>query len=393
MVGCAVASRGVVRVIVRTRARRRQRRPGPIQPRWQGVPRAAISDDAQQRDGVVGRLADLRPPTERSRRRVKRVPGDAAKLLLVTVGERAAAGERQGYPPLLEPADPDAAPVGRPRRRPASPTTWTIGTASTTRSSRASTTSSSTRSARRRPRRPTPTPAPSSRPADSAHPLPGRLPRRPLRDRAARGLGGDRQDRPPSGRRSFSTDEPLYLGMNANRCRTLQGPRARRAGTRANHHPSRHLETSQKATTQWYSVFGVRASGSSAWAAPGRPTASPGVSPNPEHVNGGVNHFGSPFNPRRSRPVYRLHPLVPDLIEYRRWDADPNLVRAQVPVVETFRGRAAGDARARARELGPVDGTAAPGGADATTTRNSSRTSSCRGSRARPARSTSPPSI
>ena len=43
---------------------------------------------------------------ETSRRRVKRAPGDAAKLLLVSVGERAGAGERQGYLPLLEPADP-----------------------------------------------------------------------------------------------------------------------------------------------------------------------------------------------------------------------------------------------------------------------------------------------
>jgi hypothetical protein len=62
---------------------------------------------------------------------------------------------------------------------------------------------------------------------------------------------------------------------------------------------------------------------------------------NPEHVNGGVNHFGSPFNfPEEFVTVYRLHPMVPDLLEYRQWDADPNRVRDKVPVVETFRGRA-----------------------------------------------------
>src|SRR2546422_2029111 len=37
---------------------------------------------------------------------------------------------------------------------------------------------------------------------------------------------------------------------------------------------------------------------------------------NPDHVNGGVNHFGSPFNfPEEFVTVYRLHPLVPDLLE------------------------------------------------------------------------------
>ena len=41
----------------------------------------------------------------------------------------------------------------------------------------------------------------------------------------------------------------------------------------------------------------------------------------PDHVNGGVNHFGSPFNfPEEFVTVYRLHPLVPDLIEYREWN-------------------------------------------------------------------------
>lgn len=62
---------------------------------------------------------------------------------------------------------------------------------------------------------------------------------------------------------------------------------------------------------------------------------------NPEHVNGGVKHFGSPFNfPEEFITVYRLHPLVPDMIEYREWDRDPNVIKAKVPVVETFRGRA-----------------------------------------------------
>jgi hypothetical protein len=62
---------------------------------------------------------------------------------------------------------------------------------------------------------------------------------------------------------------------------------------------------------------------------------------NPEHVNGGVKHFGSPFNfPEEFITVYRLHPLLPDMIEYREWSHDPNAVKADVPVVDTFRGKA-----------------------------------------------------
>ena len=62
---------------------------------------------------------------------------------------------------------------------------------------------------------------------------------------------------------------------------------------------------------------------------------------NDDHINGGINHFGSPFNfPEEFISVYRLHPLLPDLIEYREWDADPNVIRKTVPVIETFRGKA-----------------------------------------------------
>jgi len=61
---------------------------------------------------------------------------------------------------------------------------------------------------------------------------------------------------------------------------------------------------------------------------------------NPEHVNGGINHFGSPFNfPEEFTTVYRLHPLVPDLLEFRDLQ-DPNQISKKVPVVNTFRGKA-----------------------------------------------------
>jgi hypothetical protein len=62
---------------------------------------------------------------------------------------------------------------------------------------------------------------------------------------------------------------------------------------------------------------------------------------NDDHINGGVNHFGSPFNfPEEFITVYRLHPLLPDLIEYREWNQEPNVIRQKVPVIETFRGKA-----------------------------------------------------
>jgi len=62
--------------------------------------------------------------------------------------------------------------------------------------------------------------------------------------------------------------------------------------------------------------------------------------PKPDHINGGTHHFGSPFNfPEEFITVYRLHPMVPDLIEYRQFQK-PNHIAETIPVVETFRKRA-----------------------------------------------------
>ena len=50
-----------------------------------------------------------------------------------------------------------------------------------------------------------------------------------------------------------------------------------------------------------------------------------------EDVNGGINHFGSPFNfPEEFPSVYRLHPLVPDLIEFRE-KGQPNSIALKIP--------------------------------------------------------------
>jgi len=57
-------------------------------------------------------------------------------------------------------------------------------------------------------------------------------------------------------------------------------------------------------------------------------------------VNGGINHFGSPFNfPEEFTSVYRLHALVPDLIESRALTA-PNTIAHKIPVLDTVRAGA-----------------------------------------------------
>lgn len=66
---------------------------------------------------------------------------------------------------------------------------------------------------------------------------------------------------------------------------------------------------------------------------------------NPRDVNGGVNHFGSPFNfPEEFTTVYRLHPLVPDLIEFREYQ-HPDTIASNRPVVNTVRGKSTEEMR------------------------------------------------
>ncbi|NND93138.1 MAG: oxygenase [Granulosicoccus sp.] len=59
-----------------------------------------------------------------------------------------------------------------------------------------------------------------------------------------------------------------------------------------------------------------------------------------DDVNGGINHFGSPFNfPEEFTSVYRLHALVPDLIEFRSSD-NPDAIVQKIPVLDTVRAGA-----------------------------------------------------
>jgi hypothetical protein len=150
-------------------------------------------------------------------------------------------------------------------------------------------------------------------------------------------------------------DEPLYRGMNANWSGLLGGPLgdSKAVADALSQVVVRNFGKSQdvKKAAQWYSVFasgpGIFGLGSRVYADdPVFAVFDPAKKDiwdirNPDHVNGGVNHFGSPFNfPEEFITVYRLHPLVPDLIEYRDLANDPNRIRNKVPVVETFRGKA-----------------------------------------------------
>jgi hypothetical protein len=88
--------------------------------------------------------------------------------------------------------------------------------------------------------------------------------------------------------------------------------------------------------SQWYSVF---ASGPGIFGLGSR-TRNYDLT-DPAVLNAGVNHFGSPFNfPEEFITVYRLHALLPDLLEFRENDKDPNKIVKKIAVVNTFEAKA-----------------------------------------------------
>jgi hypothetical protein len=122
-------------------------------------------------------------------------------------------------------------------------------------------------------------------------------------------------------------NEPAHLAMNANWSGlTSKHPLVDEALKKVLARLGKSTSGSKPAA--WYSVFAT----------------GPGIvglgNQNPD-VNGGVHHFGSPFNfPEEFVTVYRLHSMVPDLIELRELRDDPNAIRYKIPVVETLRGKA-----------------------------------------------------
>ncbi|MGH8657070.1 MAG: peroxidase family protein [Gammaproteobacteria bacterium] len=145
-------------------------------------------------------------------------------------------------------------------------------------------------------------------------------------------------------------DEPLYLGMNANwfglfRDHKLAAEALKRVLGKLGR------TTDPEKATGWYSVFasgpGIFGLGNRVYKKRFSRRDVWDLS-NAEHVNGGINHFGSPFNfPEEFTTVYRLHPMVPDLIEYREWNDHPDAIKYKIPVVTTFRGKATQEMRKR----------------------------------------------
>lgn len=132
-------------------------------------------------------------------------------------------------------------------------------------------------------------------------------------------------------------NEPLNLGMNGN-WNGLLGANGGLLSKALSDVVTQNFGKSKDAdkASAWYSVF---ASGPGIF---GLGSKVPGYDiSDPKYTNGGVNHFGSPFNfPEEFVSVYRLHPLVPDLLEYRELNGDPNKIVERIPVVDTFQSKA-----------------------------------------------------
>jgi hypothetical protein len=132
-------------------------------------------------------------------------------------------------------------------------------------------------------------------------------------------------------------DEPLQIGMNSNWSGIFKDDGIANDVTKRIVRKLADASNS-KLANQFYSAL----------------AAGPGIfgagsdRPYPAGINDGPNHFGTPFNfPEEFISVYRLHPLVPDMIEYREL-SDPNKISKRVPVIDTFRAKAT----AKMRESG-----------------------------------------
>ena len=144
-------------------------------------------------------------------------------------------------------------------------------------------------------------------------------------------------------------NEPAYLAMHGNWNGLFHGKDfvktiLERIGAK--------IATDPKTAAVWHSVRasmeGIVGMGSNACAGPAIFPRDERGRGDPSCINGGMNHFGSPFNfPEEFVTVYRLHAMVPDLIEYREWDKNPNAIRNKIPVVKTARDRASEAMRRR----------------------------------------------
>jgi hypothetical protein len=271
--------------------------------------------------------------SETSRLRVKRDPKDPARLLMAPIDGRQTAGDRQGYLPLLTAADPKL-PDWAGQESAAFPDNWTVGMSffhNVFSREHNAFVEEFRRVANRTPR------------DDSGL-------RNPVRPKVVIRYRDVTPDELFEVARlvvaaeiakihtiEWTTqllyDEPLFRGMNGNWNGLL--------GSKGGELPvllERKLEELRNSpkTRQANELYSVLAAG-------------PGIVglgsrkkdwKLPDDANGGTNHFGSPFNfPEEFVSVYRLHPLLPDLIEYREL-TDANRIVSKIPIVETFRGKA-----------------------------------------------------
>jgi hypothetical protein len=135
-------------------------------------------------------------------------------------------------------------------------------------------------------------------------------------------------------------NDPLYRGMNSNWSGLFDGKGKMVNAALAKVVRDLKESDQHKRANSWYSVLaagpGIVGTGNSII----KDGKDVWTLRNNEHINGGSNHFGSPFNfPEEFTTVYRLHPLVPDLLELRALD-DPNRITRKVPAVKAFRGAA-----------------------------------------------------
>ena len=262
---------------------------------------------------------------ETSQRRVKRDPRDRAKLLLEAPG--ASAAGRSGYLPVLGPSDPQN-PQWAGQEAVAFPDNWNIGL-SFFHNVFAREHNYFVDAFRRQ--------AAAQPSADSGLRDP-RQPQKIIRNRDVKDdelfeiarlvvAAAIAKIHTIEWTTQMLYNEPLHLAMNANWSGLLQN------------HPlmSAALEkvvqrfassTDGRKSTEWYSAF----------------AAGPGIfglGNAAADVNGGIHHFGSPFNfPEEFINAYRLHPMVPDVIEFRDLRGDPNAIAATIAVVNTVRGKA-----------------------------------------------------
>jgi hypothetical protein len=294
---------------------------------------------------------------ERSRRRVKRDPRDPARLSLIALdGGRAGAGERQGYLPAFDASDP-IRPQWAGQEAVAFPDNWTIGMSFYhnvfAREHNHFVDAFRAKAA-----------------ADPAGDSGLRDPARPDRTIAYRDVSPDElfeaarlviaaliaKIHTIEWTPQLLYDEPVALAMDANWNGLFHGDDVVQEALRKIVVRNFGASRDARKANQWYSVFasgaGIFGLGSVKYEDGARWPRRDDARRDrwrlrPEDVNGGVNHFGSPFNfPEEFVTVYRLHPLVPDLIELRQWD-DANAIRNKVGVVATLRGRATAAMRER----------------------------------------------